>query len=316
MRNIWKPEICHGIGKSRFEGWYYKFADATNKTIYAIIPGYSSVDPAHAFIQVFNGTTGEYKYNKFNIKNFQFSKKKFEVMILGNHFSKEKIKLDLDNQERHLEGELFFTNHVSWPVKLLSPGAMGPLAFLPRIECSYSVLSFDHEVYGSLSTNGEAISFDGGRGYIDKNWGRNFPKAWVWMQSNHFKKSGISFVASIAKMPYLGRNFSGFLAGFLLQDKLYLFSKYNRSKLKNLSINKNIVSFKITRKNISMEVEAIQSKPVMMKGPGKGGMTGKVFESLTSKINVHFVDIHKKIDFTDTGKLSGLEIMATEKNLF
>lgn len=315
MRNIWKPEICHGIGKSRFEGWYYKFADATNKTIYAIIPGYSSTDPTHAFIQVFNGTTGEYKYNKFNIKDFHYSKKKFDVMILGNHFSKDKIKLDLDNQGQHLEGELFFTNHVSWPIKLLSPGAMGPFAFLPRIECSHGVLSFDHEVYGSLSTNGETISFDGGRGYIEKSWGRSFPKAWVWMQSNHFKKSGISFMASIAKIPYLGRNLNGFLAGFLLEDKLYLFSKFNRSKLKNLSINNNIVSFKLTRKNISMEVEAIQSKPVMMKGPVKGGMTGNVFESLTSNINVHFVDKQKKIDFTDTGKLSGLEIMATKVDL-
>ena len=57
LKNIWKPAICHGIGKSSFEGWYYKLVDQKKENAIALIPGFSSANPKHAFIQIFNGIT-------------------------------------------------------------------------------------------------------------------------------------------------------------------------------------------------------------------------------------------------------------------
>ncbi|MFX0140476.1 MAG: hypothetical protein ACFFDN_42950 [Candidatus Hodarchaeota archaeon] len=84
MRSIWNPEICHGIGTSRFEGWYYKLVDQNRENAIAIIPGFSSADPSQAFIQIFNGITGDNQYNKFGLEDLQYSKNNFEVVIANN----------------------------------------------------------------------------------------------------------------------------------------------------------------------------------------------------------------------------------------
>jgi hypothetical protein len=315
LRNIWKPEICHGIGNFRFEGWYYKLVDYNRKAAIAIIPGFSSAHPSQAFIQIFNGISGDFHFNKFNLNEFNYKKNMFEVLIANNYFSSNKLILDLNIQGQMIKGELIFKNQVPWPIKFLSPGAMGPFAFLPRMECSHAVLSFDHEIYGNLSINGDEISFNHGRGYIEKDWGRSFPSGYIWMQSNHFSEQRVSFMASIARIPYLGRSFTGFLAGLLYKNRLYLFSTYNRAKLRDLSIDKNLVSFKLVKKNQVIEIDAIQAKSSQLKSPINGKMTGKVLESLTSKINLRFIDSKRKIEFDGVGSFSGMEIMAKEKDL-
>ena len=45
---------------------------------------------------------------------------------------------------------------------------------------------------GQLTLNNSKLNFDGGKGYIEKDWGRNFPKNWIWAQSNHFQESELS----------------------------------------------------------------------------------------------------------------------------
>ena len=108
MRNIWKPEICHGIGNSRFEGWYYKLVDNNRETAIAIIPGFSSAHPSQAFIQIFNGISGNFHFKEFSLNEFRYNNKKFEVKIGDNHFSSHKIKIDLSLKGKMVKGELFF----------------------------------------------------------------------------------------------------------------------------------------------------------------------------------------------------------------
>ncbi|MEZ4893124.1 MAG: tocopherol cyclase family protein [Saprospiraceae bacterium] len=38
-----------------------------------------------------------------------------------------------------------------------------------------------------LTINGEELDFTGGKGYMEKDWGRSFPSAYFWMQTNHFR---------------------------------------------------------------------------------------------------------------------------------
>jgi hypothetical protein len=315
LKNIWKPEICHGIGTSSFEGWYYKLIDQKKENAIALIPGFSSANPKHAFIQVFNGITGDFQYHEFPLNKFYYSKNHFEIRIGKNYFNSNLIDLNLKKQEQEIKGRLIFDNLVPWPIKFFTPGAMGPFAFLPSMECSHAVLSFDHEINGNLNINGVNISFDRGRGYMEKDWGRSFPSGYVWMQSNHFPETRVSFMASIARIPYLGRSFTGFLSGFLYKDKLHLFSSYNRSKLRDLKINGSFVSFKLIKKKKILEINAIQKKSSQLRSPIQGKMTGKVLESLTSIINLKFTDLEKNLEYSGVGRMSGMEIMAREEDL-
>lgn len=79
----------------------------------------------------------------------------------------------------------------------LSPGVMGPFRFAPFMECYHGVLSLDHSVDGTLEVDGERISYEGGRGYTEKDWGRSFPSAWVWVQSNDFGRTGVSLRGTV-----------------------------------------------------------------------------------------------------------------------
>ncbi len=96
---------------------------------------------------------------------------------------------------------------------------MGWYAFVPFMECYHAVIGFDHPLEGKININGNEIDFTGGRGYIEKDYGKSFPSYYIWMQSNHFETEEISVMASVAKIPWLGSSFDGFVVGFFSMEK-------------------------------------------------------------------------------------------------
>lgn len=56
-----------------------------------------------------------------------------------------------------------------------SPGIMGWYAWVPTMECYHGVVSLDHAISGKLMIEDQAHDFNGGRGYIEKDWGKSFP---------------------------------------------------------------------------------------------------------------------------------------------
>lgn len=46
---------------------------------------------------------------------------------------------------------------------------MGPFSFVPFMEYYHGILSMDHNIEGSLEHNGKIISFDQGKGYMEKD---------------------------------------------------------------------------------------------------------------------------------------------------
>ena len=230
---LWNLECYHGWNKSKkfFEGWYYKIISADQKHALAIIPGIAMDEHGtkQAFIQVLDGRNLKASYLKFDAQNFKPNPKKHDLEILGNRFTSDSIELNLPN----LKGSLRFKNLNPWSSSWSSPGIMGPFSFVPFMECYHGILSMDHNIEGSLEHNGKIISFDQGKGYMEKDWGHSFPEGYVWMQSNHFSKPGISVKASIAKIPWLGSSFIGHIAGVLIDGELIEFTTYNGTRLKH-----------------------------------------------------------------------------------
>ena len=92
------------------------------------------------------------------------------------------LSLDIDSPELPVSGSLDFTSLRPWPVTLRSPGIMGWYAWAPFMECYHGIVSLDHVIEGTLTINGTAADFSGGRGYTEKDWGKALPEAWVWFQ--------------------------------------------------------------------------------------------------------------------------------------
>ena len=200
---IWNPHVYHGWGRNKkfFEGWYYKIVDNSQTNAFAIIPGIAMDENGNkqSFIQVLDGKNLKAEYFKFDSEEFKPTPKKHDLYIGENHFTKTTLSINLPG----LKGNLTFKNLFPWSNTFLSPGIMGPYSFVPFMECYHGIISMNHDIEGSLFQNQKEICFDNGRGYIEKDWGHSFPKAYVWMQSNHFSKSGISFKSSIAIIPWL-----------------------------------------------------------------------------------------------------------------
>ncbi|MCB0652037.1 MAG: hypothetical protein KDC85_12235 [Saprospiraceae bacterium] len=309
IKALFNPERYHGWGKEKkyFEGWYYKVISADEKHAFAFIPGIA-MDKAgnkQAFIQILDGNKRTAEYIKIPAENFTSRSDMFKTEIGDNIFEKDFIKLNLPVAK----GALHFKNQVPWPKQWYSPGIMGPYSFVPFMECYHGILSMDHEIQGWLEINQKKIDFSGGRGYMEKDWGHSFPSAYFWMQSNHFSEKGISLKASVAKIPWLGSSFVGFIAGLYFDGRLIQFTTYNGTRLVRSYADEKTVELTMENKKYRLEIVAHRNDATELASPIAGFMDGRISESMTSSITAKLV---RKKDsqtlFSDTGNHAGLEV--------
>ncbi len=304
---LWHPERFHGWGRRRsyFEGWYFKIVDPTNYWAFAFIPGISFDDTGRgeAFIQTMDGTNGQSSFLSFKDEVFLAHPGKFEIAIGNSIFSGNRLSLDLE----HFTGDLEFVDHVSWPKSFGAPGIMGWYSFVPFMQCNHGIVSMDHNIRGQLNYKGLDICFDGGKGYIEKDWGSSFPQCWIWMQSNGFRDNeAVSVVASVAHIPWLGSYFVGFIVGFLYRGEVHRFATYTGAKMRS-RIEDGLVILEFRDKKKQLILKAHQAEGVELISPIKGKMTGKLNESLKAEIQATFA-VDNKIVYRANGSNAGLEI--------
>jgi len=309
MQSLFHPERYHGWGKTRkyFEGWYYKVLTADQKYAFAFIPGIAmdKNGQKHAFIQVLDGKKQTAEYIQSPADDFVATAETYRTQIDDNIFTSDKMVLDLEN----FRGELQFAKTVPWPNQWYSPGIMGPYAFVPFMECYHGVLSMDHEIKGSLEINGKEIDFTGGRGYTEKDWGHSFPSAYIWFQSNHFSEAGISVKASVAKIPWLGSSFVGFIAGLYFNGQLVQFTTYNSSRLVRSVAGKETVELTLENRKYCLEIRVHRNDATELASPIAGFMDGRISESMTSAVEVKLMrKSTRETIFADTGKSTALEV--------
>jgi hypothetical protein len=312
FKNIYKPELYHGHDSKPpfFEGWFFKLVDQTQTNIYAIIPGVflaENQSESHAFIQVLQGHTGLSDYIRFPLSQFNSNESEFHITLGGNEFSSTGLSVDIKGEKLALKGTLEFQNTHPWPVEWNSPGVMGPYAFAPFMQCYHGVLSMNHSLEGELKVNDQQVDFSGGLGYIEKDWGRSFPSAYIWAQSNHFEKSGVSLFISVANIPWLTGAFRGFLAGFLLDGTLHRFATYTGAELRKVAIDESRIEISLEQKDTRLDIVIEQKTSGMLHGPYEAQMAKKVTESLDSEMHVHFTKNGDTV-FKGTGKACGLDV--------
>lgn len=281
LRKLWNPPLFQGHGKSKsyFEGWYFKVVAEDESLRLALIPGisYAADGTSHAFIQLLNGLTHQAAYHRFETDAFRAERHRFAVQIGDNFFSEKALKLALPD----LQGELHFSNLHPWPRRWYAPGIMGPFTFMPFMECYHGIVSMSHQVSGQLQVGGQAVNFGQGRGYTEKDWGRSFPQAWVWMQSSHLSGDRqASLSASMARIPYLGFTFTGFIVALLWQGQLYHFATYNGSQLKSLRFEPDHIYFLISSRSYRLEVWSHYADGGELVAPKFGKMEKSLIETL------------------------------------
>ena len=309
---IFKPEIFQGNLKKvkYFEGWYFKHVSQDLEQAYSIIPGVSLTgnDP-HTFIQVINGISGETAYIRYSLNEFIWDKEKMFLKIGSSDFSENHIDLKIENENLKVKGHLDYFNIVKYPKKLLSPGIMGWYSFVPYMECKHAVVSVSHNLRGSLTLNDKVIDFNGGKGYIEKDWGTSFPEAWLWIQANTFNDQNTSFSFSVAKIPWRGKFFVGFIAFLYYNKKFFLFSTYNKSTITEFYRNGDSINFALKNHTSTLNVRTVRRTFGELRSPVSGEMSGRIKESIDSEVILMLFDKHNNLIYNDSDRRAGLEVV-------
>jgi tocopherol cyclase len=317
LHSLYHPEIFQGNLKNTnyFEGWYFKQVSDDFTEVLSIIPGISLTSDPHAFIQVIDGVSGITHYIDYPISEFHADSRKLILQIGENLFKKEGIDLNINKQGLHLTGKLRFVDPVTWPRHVWAPGIMGWYSFVPGMECYHAVVSLDHTVTGDLTYQGHKITFNHGRGYIEKDWGNSMPESWIWLHTNTFKNPGSSVMLSIAKIPWRKSYFIGFIAFVLHGGKIFKFATYNGSRILDYSLLNQDLKVTLENPDYRLDISAHQKIAGKLKAPVNGLMERYIKESIDSDVEIRLSNHSNSVIFAGAARRSGLELVGNPESL-
>ena len=311
MLRIYNTFAFQGNLKNRhyFEGWYFKQISANQENALSFIPGISlNPKDSHSFIQIIDGLKGTSQYIRYDLADFNFNFRNNYLKIGKSIFTENIISLNIESERTSVQGEIHFNKRIKYPQTLLSPGIMGWYSYVPFMECKHGIVSVDQTLTGSLSVNNTLINFNKGKGYIEKDWGTSFPEAWIWIQSNNFSAENTSFTFSVAKIPWMGKFFMGFISFLYHNKQFYLFSTYNGSIIKSVKKKEDIIEITVENKKYKLNIITRRKTSSDLAAPSMGEMTRKIKESINSEVSTKLLKSNGRTIFEDTGYSAGLEI--------
>lgn len=192
-------------GTGRFEGWYFKHS-AEGK-VYSFIPGLAvgTDGEKSAFLQVI--TQEGSHFFRFPAESFHSDPQKLRVEVGDSVFGASGAEVSVSQEGIRISGKIRYSPLQLLQRSLYCPTVMGPFSYLRFLECSHDVVSMRHGLTGTLTINEKPVELTGGTGYIERDAGRSFPRAWLWYQSNCFPEPGDGVMLAAARVP-VGSAFS------------------------------------------------------------------------------------------------------------
>lgn len=252
-----------------FEGWYYKHQK--DDMSIALIPGRSKDS---AFIQVITN------HRSYNVLYGLDEYRKGKVVCVGsNRFNINGIELNIHKDGLDLSGSISYKSPVP-----IAYDIMGPFRYLP-MECRHTVLSMYHGIRGNLNLNGQKLSLDGGKGYIEGDSGKSFPESYTWVQSNDFDDE-CSVMVSIAKIPFAGLKFLGCIGIVWYRGKEYRLATYKGVKIQCRNENR----IELTQRGLKLTIEIKEHTGHSLYAPDRGSMSRTIHECVAVKADFTFSD--------------------------
>lgn len=274
--------MINGKNKSYFQGWYFKHQQGKN-TI-AFIPGINIDERGNkfAFIQLISNTSSyivEYEFD-----DFEAAKNPLYIRIKNNLFSEKGIQIDMQNKHLQIRGKIDYGRLT--PIR---NDIMGPFRFLPFMECRHGIISLFHNVQGELSVNGQIIKMQNDIGYIEKDWGRSFPKTYLWTQCSDNKNGACSVMISVADIPYAGMYFKGCICSVYCNGKEYRLATYRGVKI--IACSNTYLELRQGKYRLTVEIN--QNTPQKLLAPVNGSMNRIIHENTSCAARYLFYNGNK-----------------------
>ena len=279
----------HGYQKkhSFFEGWYLKHQSPDG--VLALIPAYhiDRQGKPSASLQIITNT--ESWVIPCSADQFRAASSLCYVNLGTSTCSEQGIHLDIATKEVTLTGHLSYG-----PFTPPAYDIMGPFCAVPFMQCRHGVLSLSHRLSGQLVLNRKKLNFDGGLGYIEKDWGRSFPSRYVWTQctwTDKKTKAPCCVMLSVADIPFAGTHFNGSVGSVLFRGKEYRLATYKGLKILEFTDRELLVS----QGGLMLHVNLIKDQPLSLAAPSFGRMSRTIKESAACQVRYQFFYQEKKI---------------------
>ncbi|WP_116126643.1 tocopherol cyclase family protein [Lewinella sp. IMCC34183] len=310
QRATFDPPRFQGWGRHRqyFEGWYFKVVVPEAGLAYAFIPGisYDAGGKGHSFLQVLDGVAATSSYHEYTTNDFRPAAYRFDVQLGPHRFSTERLRVDLPE----LQVDLSFRGIHPWTPRRLARGVMGWYGFVPKMQCYHGLVSFHHRMRGTIRVGDTTHDAASGVGYTEKDWGRGFPDAWIWGQSNHLSdaRGPASLMLSVASIPWMGTAFRGFLCTLLLEGEMYIFTTWTGAQSAvTFSPEGTSVTVTFFNSRYHLTVTGHPAPGGQLASPIQGAMTGKINESLRAELDVR-LERDGSLVYAGTATWAGLEV--------
>ncbi|HEX5956069.1 MAG TPA: tocopherol cyclase family protein [Solirubrobacterales bacterium] len=173
------PARDHG---ARFEGYYWRITDADRGRVVIALCGVCLL-PRRRWAVLALASHPSGRVHTVIADRAAGDPARFGVRAEGiGEGSERELRLAL-GPDAALEVEL--RDLVGWPRPAL--GGSGPAQLLPGLPQYWHPWAMGGLVAGEARIGGESVPLDGARVYVEKNWGRAFPKRWWWGQADAFE---------------------------------------------------------------------------------------------------------------------------------
>lgn len=299
---FYQPHVFQGRLDKRpyFEGWYFKIVDEASGLSMCLIPGVSLTadGKAHGFIQYADNLSGSSGKVDYPLEDLSFSSEALNLTLGPQHLSSDRLSLVSETGFPYTIS-LQIAKPLLYPVSLGHPGIMGPFRFAPAMECYHGVYLVEGRVTGTVTIGDQAIEIQNGAIYIEKDWGRSFPSAWIWLQASQFKatediledsgqrpepQGPVHLMLSVANIPWIGRHFVGHLGYLWLGDLRIGLGTYRGSQVTIDVLEDGGVQLVANSGLYHIVITATPRQTVNLIAPSAGAMVRYMEESLGAQV--------------------------------
>jgi hypothetical protein len=297
----------HYLGASHpsFEGFYCKVAKADGTTI-VIICGFARTrEKSYAFVQV-GSHFCETKYYEYPIESLNINEAGFSFSIQQHLISMQGISII----EKDCEINLTFENFTAWKRTRLRPSIMGALTYVPFVECKHDIVAPHFNASGSIKIEQQALYFNSDAGYIDRNWGKSFPKKYCWGHLSGFSDDSISIQFAKGSPRWFFLKIPVHIGFLYINGEITTFKSWRGAQIKI----KNTDDFLVRLKNVKYEVQLrfTKDKKLQLKAPDEGNIEEDILEYAGNPTHVMIFKRNKRLPneliYNETVLNSTLEI--------
>lgn len=251
-----------------FEGWYFK--EQCEELTIAFIPevSYDEDGKLSGSLQIVLPDRSYY-YTYQNPINMNLNRTMFIVME-KNVFTDACIHIDIEEEDLMIKGDIYFDRE-----KGRKFNVMGPLAVFP-LPCKHGILSMEQRLSGTLEIDGKVYDFNGGKGYLETDFGKSFPRRYMWSQCNWFDSTDCQIAVAAATIPLGPIPIMGTFACINYEGQRYKLATYKGAEVEKIGEK----GFKITQGPYIFEGRRQGGNAIELKSPEMGKMESATREYL------------------------------------